>query len=129
MISYCHRDREFLDRLRIHLKPLEKEFKIDIWDDTRIRGGSEWGADIRAAIQSAKVAILLISADFLGSDFIMEHELPALLESKAIVDKAILPIIVRPCSYEATEGLSSLQALNSSEETLADMAEPTLERS
>lgn len=128
MISYCHRDKQWLDRLRVHLKPLESEFKIEIWDDTRIRAGSEWHADITAAMQSAKVAVLLVSADFLASDFIRQQELPFLLESNGQAEKDILPIIISPCGYVDTKELSHLQPLNPPEETLVDMALPRQER-
>ncbi|NGZ60608.1 MAG: hypothetical protein CV081_08930, partial [Nitrospira sp. LK265] len=128
MISYCHRDKQWLDRLRVHLKPLESEFKIEIWDDTRIRAGSDWHADITAAMQSAKVAVLLVSADFLASDFIRQQELPFLIESNGQEEKDILPIIVSPCGYVDTKELSHLQPLNPPEETLLDMAPSRRER-
>ena len=70
MISYCHRDKQWLERLRVHLKPLESEFKIDIWDDTRIQAGSDWHADITAAMQSAKVAEPIGSGVFLKSQLL-----------------------------------------------------------
>ena len=80
-ISYSHSDGEYLDRLLVHLKPLEKEGLIDLWVDTRLRAGDRWRKEIDKALQRAIVAILLVSADFLASEFITDNELPPLLRN------------------------------------------------
>src|SRR5918993_2592769 len=78
-ISYSHADKEWLDRLKRHLKPLVRENSLDLWDDTHIRPGDDWKQEIQNALDTAQVAVLLISADFFVSDFIDEAELPPLL--------------------------------------------------
>ena len=68
-ISYSHADRKWLERLQVHLRPLIRDSIADIWDDTRIKPGDSWQLEIRKALESASVAVLLISADFLASEF------------------------------------------------------------
>ena len=78
-ISYSHKDSAALTRLQVHLKPLELQGIVDRWDDTRIRPGQDWKAEIDRTLDEARVAIFLVSADFLAPDFISEDELPPIL--------------------------------------------------
>ncbi len=78
-ISYSHHDAVMLARLQVHLKRLERDGLVTRWDDTDIRIGERWREKIRQAIGAAKIAILLVSPDFLASDFIAKDELPPLL--------------------------------------------------
>jgi predicted nucleotide-binding protein len=120
-ISYSHQDSAWLDKLRVHLKPLEYEYGIDIWDDTKIKPGSKWQEKIERALKSAKVALLLVSANFLASDFIRNEELPKLLTVAEKKGTTILMIIVGPCLFERTKSLSRFQALNAPSKPLAAM--------
>lgn len=120
-ISYSHQDAKWLERLRVHLKPLEREHAVQIWDDTKIAPGAGWREEIERAVESAKVAVLLVSADFLASDFIAGDELPPLLSAAREEGAVILPIILSPSRFLRTKGLAHLQSVNSPSAPLIDM--------
>jgi hypothetical protein len=125
-ISYSHRDRKHLDRLQVHLRPLELGGLIDVWDDTRLMPGSQWKQELAMAIETAKAAILLISADFLASEFITENELPPLLKAAREDGGAILPVIVGACRFTRIPDLSMFQAANDPSRPVATL--PVAER-
>ena len=111
-VSYTHADSNHLQRLKVHLRPFERQSLVDVWSDTRIRGGEKWKIEIKNALERAAVAILLISADYLASDFVADNELPSLLEAAKSEGVRILPIILKPCAFTSLENLSQFQAVN-----------------
>jgi hypothetical protein len=120
-ISYSHSDKRWLDRLHVHLKPLERDNTIVRWDDTMIKPGSKWREEIDKALKATKVAILLISADFLASDFIATDELPPLLKAAEEEGAVILPMIVSASRFTQTKSLSVFQAVNQPSQPLAGL--------
>jgi hypothetical protein len=118
-ISYSHNDKEYLKRLLVHLKPLEKKGLLDIWEDSKIKIGDKWEDKINKALTSANIAILLISADFMASDFIVENELPPLLSKAEIKGTKIIPIIISPCRFSREPSLNRFQAANSPDKPLS----------
>jgi hypothetical protein len=85
---------------------------MDLWDDTRIRSGQHWKEEIKKALAEARVAILLLSADFFGSDFIHNDELPSLLAAEEEDGLVILPLLIKPCGFSKDSRLSHIQAVN-----------------
>jgi internalin A len=81
-ISYSHKDKEWLDRITTALKPLVHGEIITIWDDRSIPAGSNWLDEINGAIASARIAVLLVSQEFLASSFIHRNEFPELLKRR-----------------------------------------------
>ena len=76
-VSYSQQDREALDHLKKFVRPLERDGLIDYWYDTRIEAGRDWEAEILTALEQAKVAVLLISQNFLASEYIAQDRNPA----------------------------------------------------
>lgn len=105
-VSYSHVDKQWLERLRVHLKPLERKGKIDLWSDKKIDPGKKRKEEIARALKESVVAVLLISADFLASEFIDSDELPPLLAAAAKEDTVILPVIIGHSSFTENESLS-----------------------
>lgn len=120
-ICYSHSDNSYLDRLMIHLKPLAKKGIIDVWADKNIKTGDKWEQEIKKALEESSIAILLISADFMASDFIIENELPPLLTDAEVKGTKILPIIVSPCRFSREGSLNQFQSINSPNEPLSTM--------
>jgi hypothetical protein len=78
-ISYSSADRSFAERIRTHLKPIENS-GVKIFDYDMVEPGAVVRDEARNALSTSVVAVLLISADYIASDLIMNHDLPDLLE-------------------------------------------------
>ena len=122
-ISYSHADKEFFEELKKHLDSLSRSGRIDVWDDTKISPGQQWHEEMAQAIESARVAILLISPSFF-SPSIIEHQLSPLLALAKEKGTVILPVIVKPVLLEGTvEGtvLARLYPINDTSNPLSGM--------
>lgn len=111
-ISYSHKDESYLQRLLVHLMPLSRQSRLDLWVDKRIKVGDKWRDEIQTALARSSIAILLISADFMASDFIVENELAPLLTAAEHRGTRILPLIVSPSRFLRDKRLSVFQAAN-----------------
>jgi putative peptidoglycan binding protein/TIR domain-containing protein len=117
-ISYSHADAKWMKRLQIFLAPLEKQRIIEAWVDTRIQPGQEWKVEIKKSLEAAAVAVLLLSQDFIASDFIVANELPPLLAAAKQRRTVILLVLISPCSWEA---LSKYQTVHPPSKTMVEM--------
>ncbi|HRI33516.1 MAG TPA: toll/interleukin-1 receptor domain-containing protein [Saprospiraceae bacterium] len=128
-ISYSHKDKGWLSKVQTNLKVLKQAgLTIDAWDDTQIKPGMEWRKEIENAIASAKVAILLVSTDFLASDFIANNELPPLLAAAKANGSVIIAVILRPCFYDINDNLKEIQSVNPPNRPLTQMGKSEQER-
>lgn len=123
-ISYSHKDSEYLKKVQDHLKALQYEgIEMNFWDDTLIKPGEKWLPEIEQNLAAAKVAILLVSTDFLISDFITKKEIPALLKAAENQGATIIPMVVRPCRFKQNKVLSQFQAAHNPDKALSDYPE------
>lgn len=120
-VSYSRIDKNFLDELLVHLRPLEHAGLVDAWSDQRIKASQMWKQEIQAALGRAQVAILMISPDFLASDFIVNNELPPILAGARSGSISILPVILRPCRFVRDPHLGAYQAINDPWRPLASL--------
>ena len=127
-ISYSHKDRVFLERFWTHLSPLETQYGLQRWDDSRIQPGDIWLDEIERALDRAQVALLLVSPDFLASDFIRRQELPCLFEAAQNDGLKILWVPLLPCSWKRFRQIEQYQAVIPVNKTLAEMGEVERDR-
>ncbi len=127
-ISYSRKDRAFLERFWTHLSPLETLYGLQRWDDSRIQPGDIWLDEIEQALARAQVALLLVSPDFLASDFIRRKELPCLFEAAQNDGLKILWVPLLPCSWKRFRQIEQYQAVIPVNPTLAEMGEVERDR-
>jgi len=101
-ISYSRDDEEWLRRLQVFLTPAFRAGRLKFWDDTNIRMGDSWRAEIQAAIDRARVAVLLVSPNFLISEFIATDEFPKILQAARRDGLKIVWILLSTAPYEMT---------------------------
>ena len=120
-VAYSHKDTKWLERLRVHFKPLEQRGTIELWDDSKIAVGTKWKEELEAAIQSCSIALLIVSADFLATNFLVKYEFPKLLAHAEAEGATIIPLVVSPCLLEGS-GIEEFQAANPPNKPLSEMA-------
>ncbi len=109
-ISYAHEDEDLQQKLRKHLDILG----LDVWVDREIRPGTEWNADIDRELEAADIILLLLSVDFLSSDFVRKIEIPRALERHELGVSRVVPVLLRTVSWDHLP-LAALQAIPSDE--------------
>jgi hypothetical protein len=107
-ISYSHKDEAEKEELVAHLGVLQGEGLVDVWVDDRIGAGRDWAGEIDRAIGRARVAILLITKNFLNSKFILETEVPSLLERRKGERLTVFPVIARSCAWRRVGWLATM---------------------
>ncbi len=97
--SYAHEDEALRDELAKHLKLLERQGAIAAWYDREITAGTEWAGEIDAHLKTAGVILLLISADFLASDYCWDVELQQALARHEAGEARVIPVILREVDW------------------------------
>lgn len=108
-ISYSHKDEEtWKDPLVRQLSVAQQQGLLELWDDRRIDAGENWFEEIIKAIEDGCIAILLVSENSLTSQFILNQEVPRMLNRLGTGKLKLYPIIVEPCDWGAVEWLKQM---------------------
>jgi internalin A len=108
--SYAHKDEELRDQLETHLKLFQRQGLISTWHDRKIMPGDKWVGVIDDNFKRADLILLLVSADFVASDYCYEIEMQTALEREAKREAKVVPVILRACNWSDAP-FSKLQAL------------------
>jgi internalin A len=125
-ISYSHKDEKWLGRLNVMLTPFTRN-GMTVWSDQKIKPGTLWDDEIRKALAVAKIAVLLVSPDFLASKFIHENELPPLLEEAEGGGVTILWVPIHFSNYKQTR-IKDYQAAWEPSQPLASLSKSKLNK-
>src|SRR5690348_1349970 len=106
---YAHEDEALLKQLKAHLIPLQREKLIDLWYDRDISAGTEWEQQIRQHLDAAQIILLLVSPDFMASEYINSIEMQRALERQQRGEARVIPIILRRVYWQGV--LGNIQAL------------------
>ena len=98
--SYSHPDESLRDQLEVHLSGLKRQGLISAWHDRKITAGSEFGNTISDNLEAAAVILLLVSPDFINSDYCYEREMMRAMERHERKEARIVPVILRPCDWQ-----------------------------
>lgn len=109
--SYAHEDEALRDKLAKHLKLLERQGVIQQWHDRQILAGTEWKGQIDHHLETAQIILLLLSSDFLASDYCYDLEMKRALERHDAEEARVIPIVLRPVDNLWQSPFGKLQAL------------------
>ncbi|HYW44789.1 MAG TPA: toll/interleukin-1 receptor domain-containing protein [Bryobacteraceae bacterium] len=109
-VSYSHHDDKLCERFLVYLGQLERQGLIEPWEDRSIVAGEDWDHEINESLDAAHVIVLLVSADFLTSDYCNDVEMKRALDRRHESGVRVVPVILKRCEWQ-TSPLGSLQAL------------------
>ena len=98
-LSYAHKDEAIKKELDTHLSTLKRLDYIETWNDRLIPIGSEWDDEIKTQLREADIILLLISANFISSDYIWDHELKTAMERHERKEVSVIPIFAKSCEW------------------------------
>lgn len=108
--SYSHADEALRDQLEKQLAILRRQGVIETWHDRRIGAGEDWARAIDAHVEQDDIILLLVSPDFLASDYCYDKEMLRAVERNDAGEAIIIPVILRPCEWQGTP-FAKLQAV------------------
>ena len=102
VISYAHRDQALKDELIVHLSPLRRQGIIADWHDRNINAGADWKKEIDTHLDTAGMILLLVSPDFIASDYCYEIEMKRALERHYAGECRVIPVFLRACDWKGS---------------------------
>lgn len=108
--SYSHKDADLRERLGTYLAPLKQQLKISEWHDRKIEPGANWDTEIKAELGAADLILLLVSADFLASEYCFGAEVEKALVRLKRGEVKVVPVLLKPCLWEESR-FSELQII------------------
>ncbi|NUO00340.1 MAG: SUMF1/EgtB/PvdO family nonheme iron enzyme [Saprospiraceae bacterium] len=109
-IAYAREDKPLLQKLRTHLNVMKRQQHCEIFYDGEIMPGETWDERLKAELHTAHIFVLLVTAEFLDSDYVNETELPKILDRRSKGEAEVIAVILKDCLWEYTE-LQHLQVV------------------
>ena len=97
---YAREDQDLMKKLRTHLMPLQRRSLIKLWSDIDINAGDEWEEEIQKHLDTAHMILLLVSPDFMASDYCYSTEMERALQRHEKQEARVIPIILRPTAWK-----------------------------
>jgi TIR domain len=116
---YAHQDEGMLNKLKSHLRPLQRGGLIEIWYDREISSGTEWEPEISQHLNTAQIILLLISRNFMNSDYCYSIEMKRAIERHERGEVCVIPVILRPVHWQVVP-IDKLQALPKDAKPITD---------
>jgi hypothetical protein len=127
-ISYAHEDETLKNELLRMLKPFKREGIIEILHDRQIEAGDIWRQAIQDDMETCDIGLLLISPNFIDSEFIHNEELKFLLKRRKEEGLCVIPIILGTCTWKHVLNLGEIQALPRDDKSILSFSEQTDDR-
>jgi hypothetical protein len=121
--SYAHRDEEYRERLETALAMLRRQGVVSEWHDRRIVPGTPWGDEISQHLEEADLIVLLVSPDFLASEYCFDIETKRALQRHEEGSARVIPIIVRVSDWKVAQ-FAKLQALPKDSKAVRSWTDP-----
>ncbi len=122
-ISHSHQDAKWAQRLRVHLKPLERTLGIASLSEAQYNLIKSWPEALLESIRTSQVAIILVSAYYLASDYHMEQEMPAILQAAEGQELRVVTLIISSSFWTRLRRFSKIPSFNSPDTPLSEMTE------
>ncbi len=116
---YARKDQQLLNDLKAHLIPLQRQGLIALWADTDINAGSEWEKEIEKHLNTAQIILLLVSPDFMASEYCYSNEMKRSVERHERGEASVIPVILRPVFWQEAP-FGKLQALPTNAKPVID---------